>query len=74
MAKKMIIGGVEVDDMLKDIEPIPTLDEVLGPADTIYSPANSCLYFTVCIGEICPCHLIDATVVVPQIKTYIKEG
>jgi len=64
MANKMIIGGVEVDDMLKDIEPIPTL----------HSPALSCLYFTECVGDICPCHLIDATVVVPQIKTYIKGG
>jgi len=54
------------------VDPIPALDDVLDPADTILSPANSCLYFTECMGEICPCHLIDATVVVPQIKTYVK--
>ena len=49
-------------------------DDVLGPADTILSPANSCLYFEACMGAICPCHLLGATKVVPQIKASLKEG
>jgi hypothetical protein len=77
-AASTLLKDVEVDDILEDIVPVDTmdqhLDEILGPKGNVFSPALSCLYFTECIGDICPCHLIDATVVVPQIKTYIKGG
>lgn len=58
---KTLVNGVEVDD-------------VLGAVDPVLSPASSCLYFPECMMEICPCYLIDATEIVPQIKKALIEG
>jgi len=71
---KKLINKVEVEDVFKDMKPIATLDDILGPAGPVRTAANSCLYFQVCMLKVCPCHLIFATETIPHIKKHLMKG